>query len=268
MSRRAVRRRRDAVELGVGVHDRPRAAVADRHLERRQDHVGELARPDRDGCQVASGAAGRVPREVLQGGDDARALEPPDVGGADGADEVRVLTDRLLGATPAVVARHVEHGCEPLVHARGPHRGADPGGHLLDQLGVEARAPGQRHRVGGGAPGGEPREALLVHEGGDAPPVRGDDLGLRRGQRPRARGGVDRRGAVRAGQLAEPVADDLGPAEAVVGHLGLVRGDAGTARVGSDPEADQLRELLLEGHPGDQVVDLGLPLRVVSCAVI
>ena len=42
------------------------------------------------------------------------------------------------------------------------------------------------------------------------------------------------------------------------GHLGLVRGDAGAGRVGADPQADQLRELLLEGHPGDQVVDLGL----------
>ena len=99
-------------------------------------------------------------------------------------------------------------------------------------------------------------------------PVRGDDLGLRGGQRPRARGGVDRRGAERAGQLAEPVADDLGPAEAVVGHVGLVRGDAGTARVGADPDADQLGELLLEGHPGDQVVDLGLPLPWCRAAVI
>ena len=102
-----------------------------------------------------------------------------------------------------------------------------------------------------------------MHQRGDAEPVRGDDLGLRGGQRAGAGGGVDRRGAERAGQLAEPVADDLGPAEAVVGHLGLVRGDAGAGRVGPDPDADQLRELLLEGHPGDQVVDLGLPLRGV-----
>ena len=204
-----VRRRRNTVELGVGVHDGARTAVADRHLERRQDHVGELARADRDGRQVASGAAGRVPGEVLQRGDDARALEATDVGGADGADEVRVLTDRLLGAAPAVVARHVQHGGEPLVHARRTHRRPDPGGHLLDQLRVEARAPGQRDGVGGGAPGGEPGEALLVHEGGDAPPVRGDDLRLRGGQRARSGDGVDRGGAERAGQLPEPVGDDL-----------------------------------------------------------
>ena len=49
----AVGGRRHAVDVGVRVHHDAHAALADRHLERRQQHVGELARPDRDrarGC--------------------------------------------------------------------------------------------------------------------------------------------------------------------------------------------------------------------------
>src|SRR5690606_13792552 len=137
-----------------------------------------LARAHGGRRQVAAGAGGGVAGEVLEGGDDAGGLQALHVGGADGADEVRVLADGLLHAAPAGVAHHVEDGGEALVDADGPHVAADGGGHPAHQSGVEGGTPGQRHRVGGGAPGGESRQALVMREGGDAEPVRGGDAGL------------------------------------------------------------------------------------------
>ena len=57
-----------AVDLGVRVHDRPRPAVADRHLERRQQHVvrPRAARVHRR--VVATRLRRRVADEVLQRG--------------------------------------------------------------------------------------------------------------------------------------------------------------------------------------------------------
>ena len=52
---RRVRGGRHAVQVGVGGHDRPRAR-AQRHLERRQEHVGHLPRADGDRRHVAPGA--------------------------------------------------------------------------------------------------------------------------------------------------------------------------------------------------------------------
>ena len=76
VSSAAIGRRRDAVEVGVRVHHRAHAALADRHLERRQQHVGELARSDRDRREVAPALRGRVADEVLERRDDAGGLEP------------------------------------------------------------------------------------------------------------------------------------------------------------------------------------------------
>ncbi len=164
-----------AVGVGVGGHDRAGPAFADGHLEGRQDDVGAFARAHRDGGEVASGAGGGVPREVLEGGDDPGRLQALDVGGGDGADQVRVLADRLLDPPPAGVADHVEHRREALVHPDGPQVAPDGGGHRPDQLRVEGGAPGQRHGVGGGSPGGEAGQALLVGQGRDAEAVGGGD---------------------------------------------------------------------------------------------
>ena len=97
------------------------------HLERREQHVGELARADRDGGEVAARLRGGVADEVLERRDDARRLEAAHVGGADRADEVRVFADGLLDAAPACVAHDVEHGSEALVHADRAHVVADAG---------------------------------------------------------------------------------------------------------------------------------------------
>src|SRR5690606_39193610 len=161
---------RDAVDLRVRVHHGPGAAEAERHLEGRQDDVGQFAGAHVGGGEVAAAAGGGVSGEVLEGGDDAGVLQASHVRGGDGADQVRVLADGLLGAAPAVVAGHVEYGREALVDASGAHGAPDPARHLLDEFGVEGGAPAQRGRVDGRPPGGEAGQALLVHLGGDAEP--------------------------------------------------------------------------------------------------
>ena len=132
----AVTRYGDPVDVGVGRHDRPRPA-AQRHLERHQDHVGELAAADGHRGHVAPGPGGRVPGEVLQRGVDPGRLQAADVRRADRADQVGVLADGLLGPPPARVPGHVEHGRQALVDADRSHAGADGRGHLADQPGVE-----------------------------------------------------------------------------------------------------------------------------------
>ena len=65
---------------------------------------------------------------------------------------------------------------------------------------------------------------------------------------------VDRRRAERPGQLAEPDGQQRVEVDVVV-HVVLVRGDV-LAVVGcADPHAVQLRDLLVEGHRGDERLD-------------
>jgi hypothetical protein len=133
---RPVRRDRHAVDVGVGGHHRSRARP-DRHLERRQDHVGELPHPHGHRSEVAPGPGRRIAGEVLEGRDDPRRLEAADVGGADQADEIGVLADGLLDPAPPGVACDVHERGEPLVHAYPVHGPADGGRHLRDGVRVE-----------------------------------------------------------------------------------------------------------------------------------
>ena len=73
---------RHAVDVGVGVHHRAGPGQRDRHLERRQDDVHQLAPAHRHRTVVAGAAGGGVAGEVLQGGEDPGALQPADVRGA------------------------------------------------------------------------------------------------------------------------------------------------------------------------------------------
>ena len=97
---------------------------------------------------------------------------------------------------------------------------------------VEGRAPGQRYRVGGRAPRGEPGQALLVDQRRDAEPVGRDDRPAGPGQRRGALGRVDRVGAERPGELAEAVLDEVGEVVPVVqfaSGAARLRGRAGSA---------------------------------------
>ena len=192
-----VRRDRQPVDVAVGVHHRARAALPDRHLERREQHVAQRARADRDRRVVPSRLRRRVPGEVLQRRDDVARLQPADVCGADHADQIGVLAERLLDAPPAVVAHDVEHRRQPLVDADRVHALPDRARHPLHDLGVEGRRPRQRGRVDGGVERGEPRQALVVRDRGHAEPRARDELLLQRGELARPLDRVHRRGPER-----------------------------------------------------------------------
>lgn len=243
--------RGQSVDLRVGVHHRAGAAFAQCHLEGREDDVGHLACPGPDRRVVAGARRRGVSGEVFEGGDDVGGLQAADIGGADGGDEVRVLADGLLDASPAQIAHHVEDGGEALVDSDGPHVAADPAYHLGHQLRVPGGAPRQWHGVGGGAPRGEARQALLVGEGGVGEPAGLGDPVLGAGQCDRADARVDRCGAERPGQLAESVGGDVLPVNGV--HVVLVRRDSVAVGVGAHPDSVQLGGLLLQGHPGHEV---------------
>jgi hypothetical protein len=203
---------------------------------------------------------------VLEGGDDAGALQPPDVGGAEHRDEVRVLAHRLLDATPAVVAHDVEDRRKTLVHADGGQVPPDRGGHPLDEVGVERRAPRDRRRVDRRAERREPGQALLVDESGDAQPGRRDDDALLADQFGRAVGDGHRRAAVDPGEVAQPVPARLlqrrgaGGREDVLHRrdVGGCVGGAGGPHVVADPAAAELGGLLLDRHLREEQVDPGV----------
>ncbi len=246
-----------AIGLGVRRHHRAGPALAQRHLERRQRDVRELPDPRTDRGQVPGAGRGRVPGEVLERGDHPRRLQAAHIGRADGADQVRVLADRLLHPPPARVAHHVQDGGQALVGADRAQVPADAPAHLLDQRRVEGRAPGERHRVRRGPPGGEPGQALLMGHGRDAEAARRDDPALRPGQGLRAEPRFHGGGAEGAGQLAEAEGDQLVPVVAG-GHLLLQRGDPVAVRGRAHPHAVQLGGLLPQGHPGEQVRHAGV----------
>ncbi len=63
-----------AVDLRIRVHDRPHAAVLDRHLEGDEHHVGDLARSGVHGREVAPRLRAGVAHKVFERGVHARAL--------------------------------------------------------------------------------------------------------------------------------------------------------------------------------------------------
>ena len=68
--------------------------------------------------------------------------------------------------------------------------------------------------------------------------------------------GVDRRRAVEARDLAESVASELLEGQALALHGVLKRRDLrARAGRGRDPDADELRQLLVEAHVRDEVGD-------------
>ena len=132
-----IRGHRHAVDVGVGIHHRPRAPVEDRHLERWEKDVRDLPRPRADGRVIASGPGRGVAEEMLERRMHSRGLEPANIGGADGTDEVRVLPDAFVDAPPAGIANDIEHRGEALVDAELLHRVADRPRHLLDERRIE-----------------------------------------------------------------------------------------------------------------------------------
>ncbi len=246
-----VGRDRQPVDVAVGVHDRARAALPDRHLERREQHVAQRARADRDRRVVAGRLRRGVAHEVLQRRDDAARLQPAHVRAADHADEVGILAERLLDAPPAVVAHDVEHGREALVDADRVHALPDRARHALDEIGVEGRRPRQRGREDGGVEGGEAGQALVVRDRRHAEPRARDQVLLPRGERARTLDRIHRRGPERAREVAEPVLAALLERRGIPEGL-LHRRDVARAELRPEPHAAELAELLVERHLAEQ----------------
>jgi hypothetical protein len=180
-------------------------AVEDRHFERDEQYVGQLARARVHGREVAPGPRSRVADEVFERRVHALRLQTTDVRGADRSHEVRILGDALVDPTPAGVAYHIEHRRQPLVDAERAHRRSDGGTDLGDEVGVERRAPGERCRKRRRLPRRQAGQALLVHDRRNAEPGPGDQVALECPEPRRTDAGVDRSGAVGPGEVPEPV---------------------------------------------------------------
>lgn len=82
-----------------------------------------------------------------------------------------------------------------------------------------------------------------------------DNLPLALRHSPRTRHRINRRRAERPGQLAHPVADQLGPGDDRLRSIMLVRRHLPAGRIHPDPDPGQLRDLLPHRHPRHEVPD-------------
>ena len=111
---------------------------------------------------------------MLQRGGDAIGeivtLQTLDIRGGDRGDEIWLLAECLLDATPTGVTGHVGHGGQTLVCTDGPHLPPDDGRHVADELripsGREVERTGKRGRILRHQSG----KALLVANGRYAKP--------------------------------------------------------------------------------------------------
>ena len=222
--------RRHAVHRLVAGHEHHRAG-AGRPLERRQEVAAQLAPRDVGLGRVAAALRLGVAGVVLGRGHDrgrvveALALVAADEGGAELADQVRVLAEGLPGAAPAHVAGQAQHGREGLVDAGRGHLLGGHAAHPLEELGAPARGHGELRREDVGAlPEGVAVDAVLADQERDPEAV--------------LRGEVHRAADLRA--------------EDVQQRPGLPRVDEGEV-LAAGVEHQQLADLLLERHAGDEV---------------
>jgi hypothetical protein len=183
------------------------------------------------------------------------ALDSTHVGDAHAADQVGILPEGLLHATPARISRHVEHRGQRLAGTHCEHLLPDPYSRPLDGLRIEAGC--QPDGLGKliGVASAEAGAALLVNQGGDAEPgLPAKEIldGVHEGgafARAQARGRTD------AGDLARS------PREVFARPL---RGEAAFADQLGRPHTAELRDLLLQLHAREQIFHSG---RVVETRV-
>ena len=201
--------------------------------------------------------------EVLEGGEDlaraerqAAALVAADGGDAELADEERILAVGLLDAAPARIARQVDHRRQHDLAAAGPRFLGGDGHRALDQRRVPGGAEAERHREVRRLRGDEAVQRLLVeHHGNPEPRVlehplldgvgelgvlaRAADVGP-------GLGSADLAGPR---QLSDALAEQRGGAGRDERALGVLQ------RLEGRPAGRQLRDLLLERHPPEQIGD-------------
>ena len=256
---------RHAVDVAVGVHHRARAALAHRHLERRQDHVAQLARPHRDRRVVAGRLRRGVAGEVLERRDDAARLEPAHVGGADRCRRGR----GPRRASP----RRGPSGSRARRPARATSPWWTPTARMLSPIArvIRSTSSGSKVAAHASAVGKtvapkvvKPGQALLVRDRRDAEP-RARRRGPAAARRACARPRPDRPGAVPSGRVRWPSPCGAGLLERRrVGEGLLHRRDVARAELRPEPDAAELGELLVERHLGQQRLHaLGERLRGV-----
>ena len=244
------------VDVVVHRHHRSGTRLLHRHLEGQQEDVVQLAPPEVHRPVVARALAPRVTGEVLQRRQHValRSLQASDEPGAQHADQIRVFAQRLLGATPAHVARHVEHRRQPLV---APHRAGlapDGPGRPLDEVRIPRRAIGERRREHRCAARHQADEALLVRQRRNPEPrLLAQEL-LQPVESADARARVDTVAAERPRDLPESLVQRLLHDVRVRAAGEVVLAGTMSSVVGEDqPERMHLRRLFLEGHSGEQV---------------
>src|SRR5258708_5968629 len=238
------------VDGSVGVHDRRQSGVADHGSERLGIDLTQLSWTHLNRTPVAPALRHGVAKEVLARGGHSLAqivaLETLDIGGPDGPREHPILAVGFPHPSPAWVTSDIEDGSKCVPGTDCHHLCADNLGHLLDEVRVPGRgqpnALGKDRRI----TVAEPSRGLLVDDDRNAEPSMFDGHLLN---------SVHERGTLLWMQASRGT-DSRDLPDAVRHHPGDYVGVEGTrAHESRAPEADELGQLLVQGHEGEQVLD-------------
>ena len=253
-----------AVDLVVGGHDRVDPRLLHRGLEGLEVLLAQDPLAEEDGGGIDPPFVRPMAREVLGGGEHAAgpqrqalALVAANRGHPQPGGEIGVFAVGLFGAAPARIAGEVEDGRQHLLDAP---RSRFPRGHRHDAL-EEVHVPGAGEADGHGEVrrprSHEAVDRFLVEHGGDAEPRALDQELLHRVDvghglsRPAARS-ARHRDLARSRHLAHAVREHRlrlrgveDPPLVLEGRLLL-------------PHAAELGDLLLEGHPPQEILHPGL----------
>ena len=264
---------RHAVDLVVRRHQRPDAGARYHLFERREENLPQLALGDLRRAGV--GAAFRLPvaGHVLERGEhfavgqhaiDAVALQALHRSDAHLTDEIGILAESLLDAAPAGVARHVDHGREHELRTPRANLARGDRVHRAYELAVPGR--GERDRLGEAGRTGSlvTVQSFFVEQDRNAEPRLPGRIRLQRihecdrGARVapwdharRARSAC----VVRTGELTDTVRQADARFRQVECELVVHDGRLVV------PDRRDLRDLLVDAHARNEVLDAGLDRR-------
>ena len=258
---------RNAADLVVGGHHHLGVGLLDRRTELRQIHLqqrplGELCR-----THVRAGFRHAVSRHVLQRCEDAIGaerqrvtLQAAHLRNSHPAGDVGILAERLLDPSPARIAPQIDDRGQEKLHASCARLARDHGIDPRDERGV----PGAGERDGLGEAGGVPRheavQAFAVKESRDAEASvihrvvlhrvdEGDRLWNVTEDVLQRVIGFQGDAVAGPGDLADAVGEHTARLRRIEVAVGILD------RALALPDAGNLRDLLLQGHAGEEVVD-------------
>ena len=160
---------------------------------------------------------------------------------------VRILAVGLLDPAPARIARHVEHRRERMPGTGREHPSPDRRRHRLDELGIPGRRRADRLLEARRVAGHQAVQRFLVDDRRDAEPRLLDQVALDlvgRARRPRWR----HRLVAPANRVIWPMPRPMSSS----GSFAVERPDPDDLE---RPDGPELGDLLLDGHPAEQVAD-------------